>query len=71
MESYSKDYSVSRPPKREEELVRTPSYLSKYEIESRGLKASRSKSQIDSFHKSSLAPNENNDLLKSGKKLND
>jgi hypothetical protein len=68
VEVYNKDYSVSRPLKREEELTRTPTYLNK---DYSNLKGSRSRSQIDSFKKSTLGNNENSDVLKSGKKLND
>lgn len=68
LDAYSKDYSASRPFKKDEELVRTPTYLNK---DYANLKGSRSRSQIDSFKKSTLGANENSDVLKSGKKLND
>lgn len=64
------DYSVSKPiKKREEELTRTPTYLNRYDESKNALKASRSRSQIDSIKKSTLGPND--DVLRSGKKLND
>lgn len=48
--------------------MRTPN---NYQKESNELRASRSKSQIDSIRKSSLGGNDNGSVLKSGKKVSD
>jgi hypothetical protein len=50
----NKDYSISRAFKKEEELTRTPTYLNK---DFSNLKGSRSRSQIDSFKKSTIGNN--------------
>jgi hypothetical protein len=62
-----KDYSIQRP--RKDELSRTPSQIySKNQDVALALKGSRSRSQLDPIRKSNLAEN---DVLRSGKKLND
>jgi hypothetical protein len=62
-----KDYSISRP--RKEEFSRTPSHIySKNQETVLALKDSRSRSQLEPIRKVGLAEN---DVLRSGKKLND